>query len=575
MGARSSLVRRLPRTLRIRGDDRVVIMLVGLVVGVCSGLAAVALTSSIAGIEEWLRPVRGTWWAFVLPGCGAALSVFVLEKLLREGAGHGVPEVIYAVTRKGGLLRLRTSFSRLISSCLTIGSGGSAGPEAPIVASGASIGSNIAQLLGFDERRRVTLVGCGSAGAIAAVFNAPIAGIVFSLEVILGEWTAINIVPIAISAVAATEVSRLLRGNQIPFAHTPFSISLTDLLAAAVFALACAAVSIALSRLVEASHAAWTRRISGQWIRAFAGGCAVGAIGLFVPFTLGEGYRAVRQAIEGQFTAGLLLVSVVLVAKMATTATTLGSGGSGGIFAPSLAVGSLLGLVFHRTLIAAWPTVSWVDEGCFALLGMAGLISGILQAPLTGLFLVIEISGGYDVILPLIIVSVVSSTICHANQRSSFYLKELTQRGPLVRPGSDARILSDLRVSELLETDCPVVRETMRLSELVEVVKNSHRNHFPVVDPGSGRLVGMVNLNDIRTYLFDPGLSHAVVVAEIMNPNPAAVSPEDGLAEILDRMDRARAFSVPVVEHERYLGMVSKATVLDSYRKELIIQSSE
>ncbi len=571
----ASLARRLSRALKIPGDDRIAIMLVGLLVGVCSGLAAVALTSSITGLEEWLGPVRGTWWAFILPGCGAAMSVLVLEKLLREGAGHGVPEVIYAVTRKGGLLRMRTSFSRLISSCLTIGSGGSAGPEAPIVASGASIGSNIAQLLGFDERRRVTLVGCGAAGAIAAVFNAPIAGIVFSLEVILGEWTAINIVPIAISAVAATEVSRLLRGNQIPFAHTPFAISIPDLLAAAVFALACAVVSIALSRLVEASHSAWKRRLPRQWVRALAGGCAVGAIGLFVPFTLGEGYRAVREAIEGRFAAGLLLVSVVLVAKMVTTATTLGSGGSGGIFAPSLAVGSLLGLVFHRTLTTVWPMVGWVDEGCFALLGMAGLISGILQAPLTALFLVIEISGGYDVILPLIIVSVVSSTLCHAYQPASFYLRELTSTGPLVRPGSDARILLDLRVRELLETDCPVVHETMRLGELVEVVKNSHRNHFPVVEPGSGRLVGMVNLNDIRAYLFDPGLAHAVVVAEIMNRNPTVVSPEDGLAEILDNMDRARAFSVPVVEHERFLGMVSKATLLDAYRKEMIIQSSE
>ncbi|RLE21754.1 MAG: chloride channel protein [Acidobacteria bacterium] len=563
------------RFLGTRANERLMLMVVGFAVGVCSGLAAVALNRSIITLTHWLEPLRGTWWAFVLPGCGATLSALFLEKLMREGAGHGVPEVIYSVTRRGGLLRLRTSFSRLVSSLLTIGSGGSAGPEAPIVASGASIGSNIGRFLGFNDRRRITLVGCGAAGAIAAVFNAPIAGIVFTVEVILDEWTAINIVPIAIAAVAGTEVSRLLQGNQIPFAHTAFSITMPDLIAAAGLAIACAAVSVGLSRLVRASHGFWAKVPAGIWWRAFLGGCVVGGIGTLVPSALGEGYDAVKEGIEGRFATGLLLVSVILVAKIVATATTLGSGGSGGIFAPALAVGSLLGLAFHRALITVWPSVGWVGEGCFALLGMAGLISGILQAPLTGLFLVIEITGGYEVILPLIIVSMVSSTLCHALEPASFYLKDLMAGGPLVRPGSDARILADLKVTELLERDCLVVPETMRLGELVEIVKKSHRNHFPVVEPGSDRLAGMVHLDDVRGYLFDTGLRNAVVVAEIMTANPAIVSPDTGLIEILALMDRTRSFSLPVVDNGRFLGMVSKGTVLDQYRKELIVQSSK
>lgn len=576
MEASKGLAQRISHVVRTQANERLVMMVVGLVVGACSGLAAVALNRSIGALSHLLLAVQGSWWAFLLPGIGAAAAIFFLETLMREGAGHGVPEVIYAVTRRGGLLRLRTSISRLVSSCLTIGFGGSAGPEAPIVASGASIGSNIAQFLGLNERRRVAMVGCGAAAAIAAIFNAPIAGIVFSVEVILGEWTALNIVPIAIAAVAGTEVSRLLQGNQIPFGHTAFVLGGHDLLASVGLALACAVVSVALARMVRTSHGLWGRIIPDTlWRRAFFGGCLVGLLGLLIPSALGEGYEGVQEAIEGRFTPGLLMVAIILVARMAATATTLGSGGSGGIFAPSLAVGSLLGLSFHRLLTILWPSVGWVGEGCFALLGMAGLISGILQAPLTGLFLVIEITGGYEVILPLIIVSMVSSTVCQALEPSSIYLRELVARGRLERPGSDARILSDLKVGEVLERDCLSVAESMRLGELVEIVKKSRRNHFPVVEPKSGRLVGMLNLDSVRAYLFDAGLRDAVVVAEIMDPKPVTTSPEDTLMETLTLMDRTHSFSVPVIDHGYFRGMVSKATILDQYRKELMLHSTE
>jgi len=198
-----------------RMDDRLLLIVIGAIVGICSGMAAVALNRSLLFILEGLHPYRHIWWAFILPGAGAALSSIFLNKIVNEGAGHGVPEVVYAVSRYGGLMRLRSSFSRLISSCLTIGSGGSAGPEAPVVMSGAAIGSNIAGFFSLNDRQRVALVGCGAAGAISSIFNAPIAGMIFAVEVILGEWTALNIIPIAIASVAGTEVSRFLQGNQI------------------------------------------------------------------------------------------------------------------------------------------------------------------------------------------------------------------------------------------------------------------------------------------------------------------------------------------------------------------------
>lgn len=556
-------------------DERIVLMLVGVVVGVCSGLAAVALTDAIELLASGLRVASHHWWSFALPGIGAAVSSFFLIKVMREEAGHGVPEVIYSVSRRGGLLRFRASFSRLISSCLTIGSGGSAGPEAPVVISGAAIGSRIARVFSFNERRRIALVGCGAAGAIGAIFNAPIAGIVFSIEVILGEWTAYNLVPIAIAAVAGTEVSRVLRGNQIPFQNPGFTIGVDDLLAAAVLSVLCALASLCLTYLIQLSHNGFDKLKQADWWRACLGGCLVGGLGLVIPSVLGEGYHLVRDAIDGTFPRGVLVILVIVAAKMVATSLTLGSGGSGGIFAPSLAVGSLVGLGFHRCLSVLLPGASLVGEGCFALLGMAGLVGGMLHAPLTGIFLVVEITGGYSVILPLIIVSVVSATLCRTWQGASIYLQDLVKRGLLARPGSDTRVLAELEVLELLERDCIVVEESMSLGELVETVKQSRRNHFAVCEHQGVGFLGMINLDSIRAYLFDPGLYNAVVVGEIMEANPVTVAPTDDLATVLGKMDREHVFSLPVVEDGRFLGMVSKGTLLDQYRKELIVQTSD
>jgi chloride channel protein, CIC family len=557
-----------------RSDDRLLLISVGIIVGICSGLAAMALNRSLVAILDWLRPFRGHWWAFVLPAIGAALSSLFLNKIVKEGAGHGVPEVVYAVSRYGGLIRLRSSFSRLISSCLTIGSGGSAGPEAPVVMSGAAIGSNIARYFGLNDRQRVTLVGCGAAGAISSIFNAPIAGMVFTIEVILGEWSALNIIPIAIASVAGTEVSRLLQGNQIVFEHRLFHVDLLDILACFGLAVFAAAASVALTRLMRTMHHMAQRPALPVWVRAAMGGCAVGIIGLFMPVVLGEGYHAVHDMIHGSFQTGIYVVALAALAKILATTLTLGWGGSGGIFAPALVIGSLVGLTFHRSLNLLWPTVSWVNEGCFALLGMAGMISGMLQAPLTGIFLIVEITGTYEVILPLIIVSTVSTTLCHYVEPASFYLKDLVEKGQLLRPGTDARVLADLSVRELLETDCIPVRQDMLLRDFIRVVKRSKRNHFPVENENTGEFVGMIHLDDIRPYLFNPGMYDAVIISQIVDAKIETAGLDDDLPELLRKMDAHRLFSMPVVANKRFAGMLSKATLLDRYRKELMVQTS-
>ena len=557
-----------------RFDDRLLLILMAAIVGNFSGLASVVLNRSLVMMSDWLHHFRHYWWVFLLPAAGAALSSLFLEKVVNEGAGHGVPEVIYSVSRYGGLLRFRSSFSRLISSCLTIGSGGSAGPEAPVVISGAAIGSNIAKYFSLNDRQRVTLVGCGAAGAISSIFNAPIAGMVFAVEVIVGDWKSVNIVPIAIASVAGTEISRLLQGNQIPFNHHLFNIDPLNIFACLGLAVLSAAASILLTRMLRFMHTVSHKVSAPIWVRAAMGGCAVGIIGLFLPVVLGEGYHTVKVLIEGEYGQVLAVVALASFARIAATALTLGWGGSGGIFAPCLVIGSLVGVTYHHLLALFWPSASWVNEGYYALLGMAGLISGMLQAPLTGIFLIIEITGGWEVILPLIMVSAFTTTLCHYFEPASYYLKDLVEHGHLLRPGTDARVLSDLNVPELIEKDCIIVNQNMLLRDFIAIIKRSHRNYFPVEDEKTGKFLGMIHLDDIRQYLFDPVMYDAVFLGQIMNTQVEVVHPDDDLLDVVRKMDMKGLFSMPVVVNDRFLGLISKATVLDQYRKELMVQTS-
>lgn len=574
----ASGISRWARTIRhkwaiIRSDDRLIVIALAGVVGVCGGLAAVTLNRALHFMSELLHGAQQHWWSFILPAVGASLSAVFLNTILKERAGHGVPEVVYAVSRYGGLLRFRSSYSRLISSCLTIGSGGSAGPEAPVVIGGAALGSNIAKFFSLRERQRVILVGCGAAAAIAAIFNAPIAGLVFTVEVILGEWRAHNIIPIAIAAVAGTELSRLLQGNQIPFQHHQFNIGFLDIVASFGIVLFATAASLVLGQLLKSMHHVASRTSLPDWVRPAVGGAAVGIIGIYLPQVLGEGYVSIQHMIEGAFTPGLALVAILVAAKILATALTLGWGGSGGIFAPSLVVGSLVGLVYYRLLALIVPAGALSSEGCFALLGMAGLISGILQAPLTGIFLIVEITGSYEVILPLIIVSALTSTFCYYIEPASFYLRDLIEKGQYMRPGTDARVLSDLTVRELVETDYLTVPGDMLIKDFINVIKHSHRYLFPVEDRTSSRYIGMIFIDRIRPYLFDPQMHGVLMTEQVMEINVPQVGPDDELSDVLGLMEREGLSSLPVVENDRFLGMLSKSILLDHYRKELIVQT--
>jgi len=562
-------------------DDRMLLIVAGSIVGICSGLAAVALRLSLESVLEWLHPFRHYWWAFVLPALGAMLSSLYLEKIAREGAGHGVPEVIYAVSRYGGLLRLRSSYSRLIASFLTIGSGGSAGPEAPVVMSGSAIGSNIAKFLDLNDRQRITLVGCGTAGAIASIFNAPIAGLVFAIEVILGEWKFVNIIPIAIAAVAGAQVSQAIIPEQVLFNHQLFQVGFADIMASLCLAVVTAMVSVLFTKVLrpQVLRVRQTGKFAKKssfplWVRAIVGGSTVGIIGIFMPVVLGEGYHFIQSMISGTFSMSVFITFVAVFAKIFATAMTLGWGGSGGIFAPCLLIGSLTGIVFHKLLFGLFPTIGCASEGAYALLGMTGLISGVMQAPLTGIFLIVEITGGYETILPVIVVSSISSTMSHYIEPASFYLKELIERGQFLRPGTDARILSDLNISELIETDYIKVSEDMVFRKFIETIKTSDQNFWPVIEDRTDEYKGVIQISTIRKYALDPSMYDMIFLNQIMDTEIMTASLDNDLQEVLDMMDINNMDHIPVVENDRFIGMISKTRILDLYRRELIMQTS-
>lgn len=569
-------VRRVLRYLGPSDEPWGMLLVLAVLVGLASGVSAIGLRRGVHLLFHELAHVRESWIGVLLPAVGAVLGVFVVAVVFREHEGHGVPQVIRAVCRGGGGMRRRGIVSLWLGSLLNVSAGGSAGLESPIVYSGASIGSTIGSLFRVDERRRSVLLACGVAGGISAIFNAPMTGMIFALEVVLVEWSTLTIVPVIVCAVAATEISRLVLGNEKSFLDASFSMGVPDLAACVVLGLVAGGVSTVLSRLVEVVSGAARRAPLGRFGAPLVCGLAVGAIGVTWPGAIGEGYDTVVQAIgpEG-LEKGLLVCAGLALAKLVATGLTLGSGAPGGVFAPCLVLGALLGATFHRAASGSLPaSVSLGPEGSYALVGMAGLVAGVMQAPLTGILLVMEVTGGYEVILPLMIVSVLSLLVARRFDSYGIYTKELAAAGDLLRLGTDRRILSEIDLREALDEDVATLTETMTLAQVIEVVKSTGRNQLPVVDPESEAFVGLLDLRTVRELLFDPAVARVTFVATVMDPEPPTVSLDASLAEAVELFDQSGAWVLPVLDGPRFAGLLSKSTLFDRYRRELSAQAS-
>ncbi|MCZ6559189.1 MAG: chloride channel protein [SAR324 cluster bacterium] len=560
---------------RISAREAALMIGLAATVGLASGVSAVMLSMSVHTAIGWITRFAGQTWLVLVPAAGAALSAVYLKNILKDTAGHGVPEIIRSVSVGGGALRLDLIYSRLISSFLTVSSGGSAGLEGPIATSGGAIGSALGRLFAINERRRGLLVGYGVAGAVAAIFNAPLTGTVFALEVILREWSALTILPTIIAAVSATQFSRLILGNQIAFPHQVFSFGMLDLAACLVLGLGLGGLSVLFQRGLRLFERQFERLPWPAWSKAALGGLLVGIGGYFIPSVLHDGYLAIQSFLAGAPGMALLGVSIFIVLKYLACCTTLGSGGSGGVFAPCLVLGSAMGYGFGALLRLLLPAAPLALPAAYAVVGMSGMVAGVMHAPLTGMFLVLEITQGYNLILPLMIVSVVSMLLAYYFEEGSVYTRELVDHGLLAPRGSDLHLLRALDPRELMDAEDIVLHEDMLLGEFVEIFKKAKRNVFPVVEKETGRWLGVVYLDDIRSYLFDRTLYRIMTMGEVLHDSLPTIDAGESALAVIQKFEGSGAWSLPLVENGKFIGMLSKSTLFDRYRRELIVHTSE
>lgn len=548
------------------------------VVGMASAAVAVLLRSGVHHLFDALADLRAAQFGWVLPAIGALLGVWVIRLLFREPGGHGVPAVLEAVSRRGGSMRPRSIFSRLLGSLVNVASGGSAGLEGPIAFSAAAVGSTLARGAGLAERQRILLLACGVAGGIGAIFNAPLTGVIFATEVVLAEWSLSTVIPVVVAATMATQIGRVVLGAEGAFRAGSFEWGAGDLALSAPLGIACGLLSVglvtAIFRTERIANALKERPLFARaGVVAAVAGIGVGLIGLWNPAAIGEGYEVVDRALSGKLGAGIGLL-LLLLAKFVATVLTLGSNAPGGIFAPSLVLGAILGGGFGVALHQLAPDAGWAEPGFFALLAMAGLVAGTMQAPFTGMFLALESTGGWAQTLPLMLVAVLSALVSRTLLRHSFYTWELAESGRLLRPGTDRRILADLTAIEMLDDESRSIEVGKSLEDLAAILPSTRRNHFAVVD-AAGSFQGMLDLSSLRGVIFDPLLRRITPVETAMDSTVPRIRHDDSLLRAMDVFQDTRAWVLPVVDPDgRFLGTLSKSTLFDNYRRELIVQTA-
>lgn len=582
------------RVQKLLGGESTVLILLGALAGVVAGFAAVAFVDLVRAVNtlvwEWSFGIgdvvpedalehadqfpHPAWYPVAAVAVGMVLVVYVVRWLSPEAGGHGVPEVMDAVARRGGQMKARVGWVKLLASSLNIGFGGSVGKEGPIVQVGAAFGSSIGRFFGMRGRAVRTLVGCGAAAGIAAVFNAPIGGVMFALEIIIGSYSLSAFSPVLIASVAGSVTARRLMGEESAFA-IPESLreGLTlvtpwEMGAYAVLGLLFGVLSVGFTRTmyaVEDGAHAW--RVP-PWVKALAAGVLVGGAGLMLPQVLGEGHHTMTHALlsdSAAMTWKLLLAMGVV--KTLATALTLGGGGSGGVFAPSLFVGAMFGGVFGQFLEMIFPG-QVAGFGAYALAGMAALLAGTAHAPMTAILLLFEMSDNYLLILPLMTASVLSTAVASRLMPDSIYTLPLSRRGILLRDHQDTAILRRLRVGDAMRRPTETIPENTTFDRVVRRLLQSDQHDFPVVD-AEGRLTGAISLGHVREFLRDEQLDHLLLAGDCAHP-VATLHPADTLLHAMEVLDSEEADEIHVVVNGRLVGSLTQARVMRTYRRALM-----
>jgi CIC family chloride channel protein len=558
------------------------------VIGALAGLAAVTLKQTVHFIQHLLRDgIEEGWRAYLLyfyPLLGILLTVFVAKYIFREKLGHGVTDILYAISKKSSIVKGTRMYSRMLTSAITVGFGGSVGLEAPIVVTGSAIGSNMSRLMHMDYKSRTVLIGCGAAGAIAGIFNSPIAGVIFSSEVILAGIAFASFIPLLIAAVSGSLVSLALLGDDVLFSFDlkdPFFAQ--DTPTYVFLGIFCGIVSIYFTKVTYMVEAR-LHKVSSDIARAIMGGLILAAIIFIFPPIYGEGYNTILHLLTDSesdiiyqsffslnYDNSLIFIAFlfgIILFKPLASSVTIGSGGSGGIFAPSLFLGGVTGF-FFAFVINTVSNNTVVSLSNFTLVGMCGVMSGVLHAPLTAIFLIAEITGGYTLFVPLMLVSAISFSTISYMEKYSIYTKELIERGEYIPHDKDLQLLSTMSVKKLIEHDLLKIRPNQKLVDLVKLVRRSRRNIFPVVDEDQ-QLVGIITLDDIRDIMFDEEKREHTLISSIMNDPPESVSSADSMLSVMNKFEKTGAWNLPVIDDGQYQGFVSKSRIFNTYRSKLM-----
>ena len=561
-------------------------MLLSILVGICAGLGAVIIKRSVVLIEyiliEGLTVKLHHYLYFVYPAIGIFIVVVFNKFILKKPVGHGIPNVLYAISKNSSIMKPYQMFASVITSSITVGFGGSVGLEGPTVSTGAAIGSNIGRVLRLDYRRITLLIGCASAAAMSAIFKSPISAIIFAIEVLMLDLTMAALIPLLISTVTATVVSYVLMGQFTVYNFEIISqFNLNNIPFYIILGLLTGLISLSFTRIYNFVEDAFDKINSWQ-MKLITGVSILGVLLFFFPSLYGEGYNVVNTSLKGDYSAlfensmffeyqentlaVILMCMAVIFLKSFAASVTFGAGGIGGIFAPSLFIGANTGLMLGEIL--RYFGYETVISSNFALVGMGGLIAGVLHAPLTAIFLIAELTGGYQLFIPLMIVSIISYSTIKYFTRNSVYTRQLARRGELFTHDKDKMVISLMNVKDLLETKFSTVHKDANLGELVKVITSSKRNVFPVVDD-DGIFYGVVHLNDIRDVIFKPELYESVSVSSLMHAPMTSATMNDSMEDIVEKFQRTPHFNIVVLDNGKYVGFVSRANVFSKYRKML------
>lgn len=576
--------------------DKHFILILSLLVGVFTALAAYVLKFLVEYIKEFLTEnfdsTGANWLYLVYPVVGILLTSLFIRKVVRDDISHGVTKILYAISCRQSRIKRHNIWSSVCASAITIGCGGSVGAEAPIVLTGSAIGSNLGSIFRMDHKTLMLLVGCGAAGAVSGIFKAPIAGLVFTLEVLMIDLTMASLLPLLITSVTAACISYMLTGTESMFHfQLDFPFALERVPYAIALGIFCGLVAWYFTRSMNWIENIF-RRYSNPYVKFIIGGTMLSVLIFLFPPLYGEGYDTISLLLNGKSSAdwdtvmnnsffygnaSLLVIYLLLIIlfKVFASSATNGGGGCGGIFAPSLFLGCISGFVFSYVCNEFHIGNTYIPEKNFALMGMAGLMSGVMHAPLTGVFLIAELTGGYALFLPLMIVSVCAYLTIIVFEPHSIYSMRLAKKGELVTHHKDKAVLTLMNMESIVETDFQVVRPDMDLGELVRAVSKSSRNLFPVVDVRE-ELLGVVVLDDIRNIMFRQELYHRYRVENLMTVSQSRIYTNDSMEVVMRKFDETGAWNLAVVdEHNKYKGFVSKSKMLNSYRQVLVDFSEE